>query len=80
MGTPAGDGPAPVLTELTERAVALCVQAAAAGRDSPAEETRVLAAQLDTVGRLLSQALRAGSVAAAAYERGRLDERAHPAV
>lgn len=78
---PAGPGrpPGPAdLAERAERAAALCERAAAAVAASPppADEVLWLAEQLADVGRLLGQALRAGTIAADAYERGRLDERA----
>lgn len=63
--------------ELTGPAMVLTGRAAAAVRDSPpTPEILWLAEQLADVGRLLGQAVRAGSIIAAAYERGRLDERA----
>jgi hypothetical protein len=62
---------------LDARTEALIEQAAAAilGDPAPAEEILWLAEQLADNARLLGLAGRAGSVAAVAYERGRLDER-----
>lgn len=62
------------------RAAALCEQAAAAVRaGDPPEALLWLAEQLADTCRILSQYARAGTVAAAAYEAGRLDERARRA-
>lgn len=64
--------------ELAARAETLREQAAAAIADPPPpEEVLWLAEQLADVGRLLGRAARAGTIAADAYEAGRLDERAH---
>lgn len=65
--------------ELALRAAALCEQAAAAAACPAAAELLWLAEQLGDVGRLLGQALRTGTIAASAYEQGRLDERARRA-
>ena len=69
----------PTTAELAGRAAELAGRAAAAitGGPPPADEILWLAEQLADVGRLLGQAARAGTIAAAAYEAGRLDERAH---
>jgi len=73
----AGYGPPAVLEDMTGRTAALAEQAAAilAADPPPPEETLRLAAQLEAAARILGHALRAGTIAAAAYERGRLDER-----
>jgi len=72
----AGYGPPPGGAALSARAAALCDLAAAAiANPPPADEIRMLAEQLADVGRLLGRAARAGTIAAAAYEAGRLDER-----
>jgi hypothetical protein len=77
----AGYGPPAELEETADRTAALAEQAAAflATAPPPPEETLRLAAQLADAARLLGHALRAGTIAAAAYERGRLDERMHRA-
>jgi hypothetical protein len=77
----AGYGPPPGLAETTGRTAALAEQAAAvlAATPPPPEETLRLAAQLAEAARTLAHALRAGTIAAAAYEAGRLDERQHRA-
>jgi hypothetical protein len=77
----AGYGPPAGLENMTARAAALCERAAAAldADPPPPRETLRLAAQLEAAALLLGLALRAGTIAAAAYERGRLDERMHRA-
>ena len=52
---------------------------AAVANPPPPDAILWLAEQLADVGRLLGRAARAGTIAAAAYEAGRLDERAHRA-
>lgn len=78
-GAGAGHGE-PAAAELTTRTAALCELAAAAVADPPPPEAILwLAEQIADAGRLLGRALRAGTIAADAYEAGRLDERAHRA-
>jgi hypothetical protein len=67
---------APAPEDTAARAAELCEQAAAA-RGSQSPETLLwLAEQLADTCRLLARLSAAGSIAADAYERGRLDERA----
>lgn len=65
--------------ELLARLAALCDQALAAARSAaPAPEVLWLADQLADTNELLGRLARAGTIAAAAYDRGRADERAAP--
>jgi hypothetical protein len=80
MQEPASHGQEPETEELAARMTALCERAAAAVANPVAAEIADLARQLAEAVALLRQVLceqraRAG-IAAAAYERGRLDERA----
>lgn len=68
---------APAPEDTAARAAELCEQAAAAVRDSQSPEALLwLAEQLADACRLLSRLSVAGTIAADAYERGRMDERA----
>jgi hypothetical protein len=77
----AGYGPPAGLENMAARTAELCEQAAAAlaADPPPPRETLRLAAQLEAAALILGLALRAGTIAAAAYERGRIDERMHRA-
>jgi hypothetical protein len=64
--------------EALARAADLCAQALAAAREPSAPPAGLLwlAEQLADTSRLLARLSRAGTIAAAAYEQGRADERA----